>query len=207
MLLGMRTGAWAKSGEKPLPYDKEVEWFGFDTTSGVTVSNPIRIFFKPTLGLSFSTEVKIDSVGSYFGVFSGYTSSYGYPALAIGVSSLRIGKTNSSYQTISHQVDYGKWCKYDVNYEDGEILVDGVFVGSISATSLGSSFYFPYVTSKSKGYIKNLVISKNGVVLFSAIPVVKNNTPYWFDKITGNLILEFRPQDIPYIIIGPDKTT
>ena len=213
MMLGARTGAWAKSG-KPLPYDAEVEWIESTGSqyidTGIYAVNDI-IVDGSVIPVDYTTINKSRTIIGTDYVGSGWTFVIRQPS---GVKNNRL------------QVMFGGWWTsnpYDNNSLDAGVVStfrydrEGMIFdvnGKIEHTSPPSDFSQHKILigkNRNQGFDKcpslktvHIKIHTGDNPVRDFIPVRVGDVGYMYDRVSGQL---FGNVGTGEFIIGPDKTT
>lgn len=216
MMLGARTGTWAKSGA-PLPYDAEIEWIKTEPNGGQRILTGVNLDVSD--GFEVRAKVSYDSAYSEDNVFLGTSGNYAlylntgrsnYPCARVG-SIWRFGQTISAgFHTYETIIKGASECYMKMDGADlqpstigsnslgnkGEL---GIFFNS----GVGASFH-------SQGCSCGFLFMKVGeMIARDFIPVRFTNENgvsegAMYDRVSGQL---FRNAGTGEFIIGPDKTT
>ena len=197
MMLGARTGAWAKSG-KPLPYDAEVEWLESTGTQWIDTG------YTKSQCPYFSLDVQplITNVDS--GMFGAYTDGYSVQQY-LG----RWRWFDNGWTLTDIPVDITRTTNITKNangwFVDGEITKTSsgltgnlslVLFGVNSNNGMNSGTKFLRVNQLS-------LFDKNSSLVADFIPIRKGNIGYMYDRLSRQLLGN---QGTGEFIIGPDKT-
>ena len=209
MMLGARTGAWAKNGA-PLPYDAEVEYL--ESTGTQWIDTEIKPSEDLATYLTFSYQ-KIERNITAFGSRISYTSDDRYWVNYDG----------------KFEVGYGNWYYFPKYTDVGVIntiafneIVNGNHTFTINGTTstfdgkpnttvniiiFGRIVGMDTTTCNMRLY--SMSMKRNGVLIRDFIPVRftnenGDNDGAMYDRVSGQL---FRNQGTGAFVIGPDKTT
>ena len=215
MMLGARTGAWAKSGA-PLPYDAELEWIKTEPNGGQHILTGVDLDVSD--GFETRAKVSYDSAYSDDNVFLGTYGNYllylntgrsNYPCARVG-SIWRFGQTISAgFHTYKIIIKGASECYMQM---DGADLQPST-IGSNSLGNkgeLGIFFNRGGVSFHSHGCSCGFLFMKVGeMIARDFIPVRFTNENgvsegAMYDRVSGQL---FRNAGTGAFIIGPDKTT
>lgn len=200
MMIGARTGAWAKIGA-PLPYDAEVEYLE---------STGSRTFISFGLSSNYDSGVVVMSYDYDFGnrliVMGSSAQAFSYFELN-EAGFWKLADNKSSIVCVR-----GKKTRIQI-YSDKTVSVDGENIGSRSVILGAKSpdeFCIFMTGNIDIGFAANgtrchsVMLEKSGVVVIDAIPVRVGSVGYMFDRVSGQL---FGNSMTGAFVIGPDKTT
>ena len=198
MMLGARTGAWAKAGA-PLPYDAEVEYLESTGTQWIDT------------GYVLSASDRI-VVQAYF-----QTDDYTGNKLLLGVSDPKLWITSGlcrfngeNHASINNLCKHGAWNSISIDKDyctcNGTAvhMSEGTFLDNSLSLWLFSANAASESLSKTNGRISSCKIYHSGVLVRDYIPVRVGMVGYMYDRVSGQL---FGNQGTGAFIIGPDKTT
>ena len=223
MILGARTGAWAKSSA-PLPYDAEVEWLEEGPPgSYIQTDIPTTKDTSCAVSLEVVNATKMDGGGiccAIYGLGQPWDFySYGLFYLSQAGQNQR-GKVNfhGHNDVLSDVLQTDNPVRFDVsisaNGSDNVRVSCGSFSSSASIKNIKDSGRFTLLwnlrnNSLAKTRLVKVVFSVDNTILGSFIPVRFTNEDgvsegAMYDKVSGQL---FRNAGTGAFVIGPDKTT
>ena len=212
MMLGARTGAWAKSGKR-LPYDEEIEYLES------TGTQYIKTDIIPTIGYTYKMKFRSTGVANYgylFGVnWKDNAGAIKFFGLRRFVSQAKFQSQGFNIGTVPYEEDID----YDITInggEDGSLndfkLSDSrvfshnsrIFVSPILPMNLLAVNNNGGVAYQNKALLYSFSIESNGESILDLIPIRKGNIGYMYDRVSGRL---FGNAGTGEFIVGPDKTT
>ena len=221
MMLGARTGAWAKSGA-PLPYDAEVEYLES------TGTQYIQTDYTPTIFHNFKAVGAMMDLGdaqyaSLLGTAK-HTGGKGMIPLMIRDGSvsgwqvdvfINIGGPAGEVRTITSELsqaigypDYWSYYWYNsgsriaMSYQNKSNPI--VWLGKMTIFACSYDNGDVNRLSKSRFYSFSATDVNSDELVVDLIPVRKGTVGYIYDRVSGKL---FGNAGTGAFIIGPDKTT
>ena len=201
MMLGARTGAWAKSGA-PRPYDAELQYAIRASYS----QPPLEIPFKATEMTAYEIKVKYLDRTNARNLF-GARDSATVANVSNTMNSVDFG--NYTQTRLLFSVSSGDEVTVRNSAADSSVVVNGVetkstleytgghFVGTNNMLLSGVGGQH---MSGMEGYYYYAKIWDNGILLFDLIPVRVGELAYWYNKVINELM------DYSYTFTaGPDK--
>ena len=198
MMLGARTGAWAKAGA-PLPYDAEVEYLESTGTQWIDTGYVLSASDRIVVQAYFQTE---DNTGTKL------LLCVSDPKLWITSGLCRFNGEN--HASINNLCKHGAWNSISIDKDyctcNGTAvpMSEGTFLDNSLSLWLFSANAASESLSKTNGRISSCKIYHSGVLVRDYIPVRVGMVGYMYDRVSGQL---FGNQGTGAFIIGPDKTT
>ena len=223
MILGARTGAWAKSSA-PLPYDAEVEWLEEGPPgSYIQTDIPTTKDTSCAVSLEVVNATKMDNGGICCAIY-GLGQYWEFRSYGLFYSTQlnqpHRGKLNfhGNNAILSDVIQTDDPVRFDVsisaNGSDNVIVSCGSFSRNASIGNIKDSGRFVLLwnranNSLAKTRLVKVVFSVDNTILGSFIPVRFTNEDgvsegAMYDKVSGQL---FRNAGTGAFVIGPDKTT
>ena len=213
MMLGARTGAWAKSGT-PLPYDAEVEYLGSTDTQYIDTG----LVWDAGEWECRAVITALSSVHENY-VISQHSSGqgvvYAFVYLRDDIASLAYRVNTAAFITIPSDF-FGKTYEWHAHYTNGNQTLSIGNLATLSsnqvwksgATQEGMRIIIGGMRTYG-GMAKNIRfgrvrIEHGNIPVRDFIPVRVGNIGYMYDRVSGEL---FGNQGTGEFIIGPDKTT
>ena len=221
MILGARTGAWAKSSA-PLPYDAEVEYLESTGTQYIQTDYTPTIFhnFKAVVAMM---DLEDAQYASSLGTATGTTSGGMIPLMiregsvsgwhcgsfvTIGGSAGEVHTITSKLSQAIGYPDYWSYFWYDSGIQKmmSYHKKSNPFVWKGKITVFACSYDNGDVNrlSKSRFYSFSATDVNSDESVVDLIPVRKGTVGYIYNRVSGEL---FGNQGTGAFIIGPDKTT
>ena len=195
MIVGARTGAWAKSGA-PLPYDAEVEYLESTKTQLIDTGYVLSASDKIVVQFYFQADD-----------INGSRTMLGCREPKLWITSGLCRFNGENYASINTLRKLGAW--NSISIDKDYCTCNGTTVpmskGTFEDNSL-SLFLFGAngaPSTNTNGRISSCKIYHSGVLVHDYIPVRKDGVGYMYDKISGQL---YRNAGTGAFVIGPDKT-
>ena len=222
MMLGARTGAWAKSGA-PLPYDAELEWLEEGPPgSFIQADIPTTKNTSCAVSLEVVNATKMDNGGVCCAIY-GLGQSWNYYSYGLfyltQTGQRQRGKLNfhGDNHVLSDVLQTDDPVRFDVsisaNGSDNVRFSCGSFSSSASIKNIKDSGRFTLLWNRSnyslaKTRLTKVVFSVDNAILGSFIPVRFKNEDgvsegAMYDKVSDQL---YRNAGTGAFVIGPDKT-
>ena len=202
MMLGARTGAWAKSG-KPLPYDAEVDWLESpDGTAYIDTGLVPNINDDICITVSGQQATPLSTGGYSGGV--GITNWYDGPSWTSYFGNKQTIPSSRVF-IIEQGVVYNLRLNKDF-FQCNDLKVD-IGASSLSTSSKYVLLYDIWRNFSSYNCVRIFNFSIKGRCSMIPVRFTNENAETegaLYDRISGQL---FRNQGTGALILGPDKTT